>query len=367
MTKTIMLAAGGSGGHLFPAFALAEELGRRGYIVDLATDMRGDKYGADFPARQVHQIPSATTTSRSPLALTKTALTLAGGVRQAHKILGQVQPAAVVGFGGYPSFPPIVAAALRSIPTALHEQNAVLGRANRMMASRVRAIATSFEKVKFIDDDIAGKVHLTGNPVRQAVIDSATRTYRAPRPGEPIHLLVFGGSQGARFFSDIVPPAVANLPEEIRVRLFVLQQCRQEDLERVRAAYAAAGIQATCEAFFPDLPRWIAEAHLVIGRGGATTVAELAAIGCPSVLIPLPHSLDNDQLENATNLANAGAAWCIEQKDLDAARLTDGLAGVFASPEELDNAAAAARAQGRPDAVERLADLVERLATGEFT
>ncbi len=366
MTKTIMLAAGGSGGHLFPAFALAEELRQRGYDIELATDTRGDRYDSDFPARRIHRIASATTSSRSPIALTRTALTLVGGVRQAHKILGAVDPAAVVGFGGYPSFPPIVAAALRSIPTALHEQNAVLGRANRMLAGRVRAIATSFENVKFVDGEIAQKVHLTGNPVRQIVIDSANRDYRAPQAGEPIHLLVFGGSQGARFFSDVVPTAVANLPEDIRVRLFVMQQCREEDLDRVRAAYDAAGIKATCETFFADLPRWIAEAHLVVARGGATTIAELAAIGCPSVLVPLPHSLDNDQFENATNLAKAGAAWCIEQKDLDPTRLTDGLAGVFGTPGELENAAAAARAQGRPDAVVRLADLVERLAAGEF-
>lgn len=366
MNKTIMLAAGGSGGHLFPAFALAEELTRRGYEVDLATDTRGIQYNVEFPGRDIHQIPSATTTSRSPVALTKTALTLAGGVRRANKIIGEVHPAAVIGFGGYPSFPPIVAAALRSIPTALHEQNAILGRANRMLAGRVSAIATSFENVKFVEGELLKKVRLTGNPVRAIVAESAAREYRAPMPGEPIHLLVFGGSQGARFFSDFVPPGVVNLPEDIRSRLFVVQQCREEDIERVRAIYADGGISATCRTFFEDLPRWIGEAHLVIGRGGATTIAELTAIGCPAVLVPLPHSLDNDQLENATRLADAGAAWCIEQSDLTPDRLTDGLAGVFAAPEELNNAAAAARALGRLDAVGNLSDLVEQLAAGEF-
>ena len=362
MTKTIMLAAGGSGGHLFSAFALAEELDRRGYNVELATDDRGDRYGNDFPASAIHQIPSATTTSLSPVALTKTALTLAGGVRKAHKILGSVNPAAVIGFGGYPSFPPIIAAALRSIPTALHEQNAVLGRANRMLAGRVSAIATSFKTVKYIPDDAASKVRMTGNPVRSMVIEAAVREYQAPEPGGPINLLVFGGSQGARYFSDIVPGAVANLPDSVRSRIAVMQQCRGEDLDRVRAAYAEAGINATCETFFENLPEWIGVAHLVIGRGGATTIAELTAIGCPSVLVPLPHSLTNDQLENATTLANAGAAWCIEQKDLNIERLTDGLYGVFSAPEELKAAAAAARSVGRPAAVDRLADLVEELA-----
>ena len=365
MTKTIMLAAGGTGGHLFPAMALAEELGRRGYVIDLATDTRCDQYGTDFPARQVHRIPSATVESRSPLALTKTAVTLAGGVRKAHKIIGQVQPSAVIGFGGYPSFPPIVAAALRSIPTAVHEQNAVLGRANRMLASRVNAIATSFESVKYINEELAGKVRFTGNPVRAVVIENSKRAYRAPTPDGSINLLIFGGSQGARFLSDFVPPGVVNLPEEIRSRIIVMQQCRAEDLERVRQVYADAGVHATCETFFPDLPEWIAEAHLVIGRGGATTIAELTALGRPSVLIPLPHSVDNDQLVNATRLAEAGAAWCIEQKDLTPERLTDGLVGVFSSTDELASAAKAAHALGRPDAVYNLADLAEELASSK--
>ncbi len=365
MSKTIVLAAGGTGGHMFPAFALAEELSRRGYIVDLATDMRGDKYERDFPARRIYQIPSATILSRAPIELTKTALTLAKGVRQAHKVLGEISASAVIGFGGYPSVPPIVAAALRGIPTALHEQNAVLGRANRFLAKRVKALATSFESVKFVSGDLAHKVHFTGNPVRQAVIESANRSYRPPWAGDPIHLLVFGGSQGARFFSDIVPPALAALPEEIRIRLFVAQQCRPEDLDRVRGAYKEAGIQATCGTFFPDLPTWMAEAHLVISRGGASTISELSVVGCPAVLVPLPHSLDNDQLENAKTMTEAGAAWCIEQDELNAERLTDGLASVFMSPQELDSAAAAARKMGRADAVNKLADLAERLAAGE--
>ncbi len=366
MNKTIMLAAGGTGGHLFPAFALAEELGRRGYVVDLATDTRGDRYGIDFPAREIHQIQSATTSSRSPVAVAQTVMTLAGGVRQAHKLLGKVQPAAVIGFGGYPSFPPIVAAALRNIPAALHEQNAVLGRANRMLARRVKAIATSFETIKLIEPNITHKVRLTGNPVRQMVIDCARREYRLPQPGEPIHLLVFGGSQGARYFSDIVPPAIANMPQQLKDRLIVVQQCREEDVERVRGAYKAAGIEAICEVFFGHLPQIIADAHLVVARGGATTIAELTVIGCPAVLVPLPHSVDNDQFENATCLATAGAAWCIEQKDLDPTRLCDGLVGVFSAPTELAQAAAAAKAQGRPDAVARLADLAEELAAGQF-
>ncbi|MGI9520206.1 MAG: undecaprenyldiphospho-muramoylpentapeptide beta-N-acetylglucosaminyltransferase [Hyphomicrobiaceae bacterium] len=361
MARSIMLAAGGTGGHLFPAFALADELAQRGFAVDLATDARGERFKSEFNGRAIYQIPSATTTSRSPVALTKTAFTLANGVRIAHKILREARPQAVVGFGGYPSFPPIVAAALRSVPTIIHEQNALLGRANRMLAKRVGAIATSFKNVKFIDDELAKKVHLTGNPVRPMVLENAVREYQAPDAFGPIHLLVFGGSQGAKYFADIVPAAVAMLPDALRVRILVMQQCRGEDVERVRAAYADAGVSATCESYFADLPRWMAQSHLVIARGGAATVAELTVIGCPSVLVPYAHSIENDQLENARVLADAGAAWCIEQKSLNSARLADELVSVCEMPGELVSAANAARALGRPHATSHLADVVEQM------
>lgn len=360
--RLIMLAAGGTGGHLFPAFALAEELGRRGFVVELATDMRGDRYGTGFPARAVHKIHSATIAGRSPVALAKTGVALARGVREAYALMGKQRPVAVVGFGGYPSFPPLVAARMRGIPTILHEQNAVLGRANRMLAKRVDLIATSFAKVGLVDTAIEGKLRYTGNPVRQAVIDSSGRPYWTPSTGEPFKILVFGGSQGARYFSDAVPPALAMLSPELRARLIVVQQAREEDIERTKAAYAAAGISAQIAAFFRDLPRIIADSHLVIARAGASSVAELAVIGRPSILVPLPHALDNDQLRNATTLAESGGAWCIEQKDLSPERLAAEIARLAGAPGELARAAAAAKAQGRPDAVARLADLVEGLA-----
>ena len=356
-----MLAAGGTGGHLFPAFALAEELRRRGIAVDLATDMRGDRYGTGFPARATYRIPSATLGGRSPVALARTGVMLARGVRAAHALLGKVRPGCVVGFGGYPSFPPLVAARLRGIPTVLHEQNAVLGRANRMLAKRVSAIATSFEKVKLLDAALLAKARFTGNPVRDAVIDWSARPYRAPEPGGRFVLLVFGGSQGARYFSDIVPPALARLDPAQRIRLSVVQQCREEDIEQVRKAYSQAGIQAELRTFFPDLPEIMAGAHLVIGRAGASSVAELAVMGRPSILVPLPHALDNDQLHNARRLEAVGGAWCLEQRGLHPEGLADLLTGLLADPAKLAAAAAAARRQGRPDAVSRLADLVERL------
>jgi UDP-N-acetylglucosamine--N-acetylmuramyl-(pentapeptide) pyrophosphoryl-undecaprenol N-acetylglucosamine transferase len=362
MKRVIMLAAGGTGGHLFPAFALAETLGRRGHAVDLVTDMRGDRYGSGFPARQVHKVPSATAAGRNPLTLVRTAATLARGVAAAHKLLGEVGPAAIVGFGGYPTFPPLLAARIRGIPSALHEQNAVLGRANRMLARRVDVIATSFERTRFVEGDLAAKVRFTGNPVRAVVIAAAGRPYQPPVPLGPVRLVVFGGSQGARYFSEAVPPALAALPPPLRARLEVVQQCRAEDLDAVRRAYAAAGIRAELDTFFRDLPERMAGAHLVIGRAGASSVAELTVIGRPSILVPLPHALDNDQLQNATRLAESGGAWCIEQKDLTSERLAHEVERLVATPDLLAGAAIAARLQGRPDAVERLADLVETLA-----
>ena len=363
--RSILLAAGGTGGHLFPAFALAEELGRRGYAVDLASDMRGDRYGTGFPARAVYQLPSATLASKSPVAIAKTGITLVQGVLAARKVLRNLKPAVVIGFGGYPSFPPLMAARMLNIPTALHEQNAVLGRANRMLAKYVSAIATSFEHTKFVDAVLAPSCRFTGNPVRSVVIEAAAIPYQAPSTDGPVSLVVFGGSQGARYFSEAVPPALNRLPEALRRRISLTQQARDEDLETVKAQYAAAGIAADVAPFFKDLPARMAGSHLVIARAGASSVAELCVLGRPSILVPLPHALDNDQLQNATRLAESGGAWCIEQKVLTPERLAAEIAAILQDPRRLSEAAAAAKAAGRPDAVVRLADLVEELATAQ--
>jgi UDP-N-acetylglucosamine--N-acetylmuramyl-(pentapeptide) pyrophosphoryl-undecaprenol N-acetylglucosamine transferase len=340
---------------------LAEELGRRGIAVDLVTDMRGDRYGTGFPARAVHQVPSATLAGTSPIAAAKTAITLARGVAAARSLMKKLKPSVVIGFGGYPSFPPIAAARMLSIPAILHEQNAVLGRANRLLAKRVTAIATSFERVKLLDGALAGKARFTGNPVRDAVIAEATRPYPVPAPGQPFSLLVFGGSQGARYFSDTVPPALASLSPGLKARLRVVQQAREEDLARVEAAYSAAGIAADVATFFKDLPARMAASHLVVARAGASSVAELTVLGRPAILVPLPHALDNDQLQNATRLAESGGGWCIEQKDLTTERLAAEIERLAADSAGLERAAAAAKAAGRPDAVTRLADLAEEL------
>lgn len=360
---SILLAAGGTGGHLFPAFALAEELARRGLAVDLVTDMRGDRYGTGFPARSVYQLPAATPGGkRNPIAMGRAGFTLLRGIRKARKLLRSLQPAAVVGFGGYPTIPPLVAARMLGIPAVIHEQNAVLGRANRALARHAAAVATSFRKTKRLDGPLAQKAHFTGNPVRDAVIEAAKVPYPALEHGGTLRLLVFGGSQGARFFSETVPPALATLPLAIRQRLKLVQQARSEDVAEVTAQAAAAGIDAEIATFFKSLPEIMAGSHLVIARAGASSVSELAVIGRPSILVPLPHSLDSDQLENATNLAESGGSWCIEQKELTPLRLATELGRLFDSPEKLAVAAARAKAQGQAGAVGLLADLVESVA-----
>ena len=363
--RLVLLAAGGTGGHLFPAQALAEALGRRGYAVELATDHRGDRYGQDFPARRVHAISSATVTGKSPLAIAKTGFALARGLRQAHKLIGETKPSVVVGFGGYPSFPPLMAASLRGVPAALHEQNAVLGRANRMLAKRVSAIATSFPEVKFTEDVAGERLVFTGNPVREMALRHVNSAYWQSDEGQPFRLVVFGGSQGARFFSESLPDVIGRLDEGLRARLQLVQQCREEDLSQVQSRYDQLGIAAECAPFFSDLPRRIAESHLVIARSGASTIAELTVIGRPSLLVPLPHSLDNDQLRNATTLAQAGGAWCFRQDELTSERFASELAALMRDSVTLSRAAAAAQTVGRPDAHERLADLVDDLAAGK--
>ena len=277
--KSVILAAGGTGGHLFPAFALAQELGRRGIAVDLVTDMRGDRYGSDFPARAVYRVPSATISGRSILGLGRTAFMLGRGIVAAYRLMGTLKPSAVVGFGGYPAFPPLVAATLRRVPSALHEQNAVLGRANRMLLKRVSAIATSFEKVKFLDGALQKKARFTGNPVRDIVVQWSSQPYMKPDAEGPFSLLVFGGSQGARYFSDSVPAAVALMPAPLRSRLFIVQQCRPEDMERVEAAYRAAGVRAQLATFFSNLPEEMAKAQECFLTGTAAEVTPVREIG----------------------------------------------------------------------------------------
>jgi UDP-N-acetylglucosamine--N-acetylmuramyl-(pentapeptide) pyrophosphoryl-undecaprenol N-acetylglucosamine transferase len=307
-------------------------------------------------------IPSETLRGRNPLAYAKAGALIGYGVAKAWRLLGRLRPAAVVGFGGYPSIPAVLAASLRRIPSLIHEQNGVMGRANRLLAPRVNAIATSFPGVLDNEPALAAKATRTGNPLRPAVIAAAAVPYATPAPGGPLRLLAFGGSQGARIMADIVPPAIEHLDRSVRARLAVVQQARAEDIDRVRATYARLELAAEVAPFFVDLPARIAAAHLVVSRSGASTVAELAAIGRPAILVPLPHALDQDQLANARVLEKAGGAVLLRQDAFTPERLASEITTLAADPARLASMAAATRSAGAPDAAERLADLVLKVA-----
>jgi UDP-N-acetylglucosamine--N-acetylmuramyl-(pentapeptide) pyrophosphoryl-undecaprenol N-acetylglucosamine transferase len=359
-----MLAAGGTGGHLFPAQALAEELVSRGLRIHLLTDERVLDYGRNFPAEQTHIIPSATLSLSEPLKVPGRAWRLLRGYMTARGVFQTHRPALVAGFGGYPSLPPLMAASHMAVPAIVHEQNAVLGRANAMMAPRVAAIATSFANVSRVPAAAAHKVRFTGNPVRGVVKAVAAAPYPALGAKGDIKLLVFGGSQGARVFADIMPGIIAALPEGLRQRLVLTQQTREEDMARTKVAYAAAGVRAELNPFFMDMPQRMAGSHLVICRSGASSVAELGVVGRPAVLVPLPHALDNDQLKNAQSFASAGAGWVQEQKTIESGGFAAFLAGLLSNPQGLKEAANAALRHGKPDAARQLADLVQSIMAG---
>ncbi|GAB4355780.1 MAG: undecaprenyldiphospho-muramoylpentapeptide beta-N-acetylglucosaminyltransferase [Oricola sp.] len=358
---TILISAGGTGGHLFPAEALAHELKARGWSVPLATDERAARYADRFPEDKLHVIKSATPSGKNPIRLIGAVWTLFMGFRQSSALLRFIRPKAVVGFGGYPTVPPLFSAS-GAFPTIIHEQNAVMGRANRMLSGRVTAIAGGFLKA---EGPLADRIVETGNPVRPAVIAASQTPYRAPEKQGPLRLVIFGGSQGARFFSDTVPEAVALMPADLRERLAIVQQARPEDEERVRTRYAELGVEAEVSPFFSDLPEKIAAAHLVISRSGASTVSEIAAIGRPAILVPYPHALDHDQAANAAALEAAGGALVRRQDSLDAEAVSGLLTELFGDPDRLRAMASAARKAGKPEATALLADLVEAIASGQ--
>ena len=358
--RPVLLAAGGTGGHLFPAEALAAALLKRGIQVHLATDRRAARYGGAFADDAVHVIASATLRGRDPLALTRTTAMLGLGFIQAWALIGRLEPAAVIGFGGYPTLPPVLAGVWRGVPSLIHDANAVIGRANRLLAPRVTAIGTTFPDIFRDQPALAAKATVTGNPVRPAVVTAAAVPY--PALDGPLRLLVFGGSQGARILADVVPAAIGLLDPALRARLAVVQQAREEDLDRVRNAYADLSVAAEIAPFFADLPARMAASHLVVSRAGASTVAELAAIGRPAILVPLPHALDQDQFANAGVIAQAGGALRLPQSEFTPQRLATEIAALAAAPERLNRIAAAAHALGRLDAADRLADLVLKVA-----
>ncbi len=355
----VLLAAGGTGGHLFPAEALARALAARQWRVHLATDRRTEAFGRDFPAEAIHVITAATIT-RSVSGVFGGMTRLIRGFMEARRLVREVKPVAAVGFGGYPTVPPMLAAAFARVPTVIHEANAVLGRANAFLARRVTRIAVAVPGV-VREARLADRVVVTGNPIRPAVREAAGIPYPERAPGDPFRLLVFGGSQGARVFAGLVPGALAMLPREVASRVVLTQQARADDAAAVADVYRGMGVSAEVAPFFTDLPRRMAESHLVVGRSGASTCAELAVIGRPSILVPLPNALDNDQLANARVLASAGGAILAPQLSLTPDRLARHLTEAIADPAVMATMAAKARALGKPDAVERLADLVEEV------
>ena len=359
----ITLAAGGTGGHMVPAHALAAELKSRGHGVMLITDDRGAKIPGLFENVPTHILPAGRL-GGGPIGLLKAVRSVLAGRRQAKALYREFTPDAVVGFGGYPAFPALLAASSLKIPTILHEQNAVLGRVNRWVAGDAAAIATAYPEVERLKRAYRSKVELVGNPVRESVARLGTMPFPEFDETAPLKLLITGGSQGATILGQVVPDALGQLPPRLRHRLQVMQQCRADDIEAVRQRYAALNIPAELLTYIEDMPDRLAEAHLVIARAGASTIAELTAAGRPAILVPLPIATDDHQTANAREMARAGGARMIPQDEFTSEALSAQIAAIAGDPQALSNAAERSLSVGRPHATRDLADLVERIAGG---
>jgi UDP-N-acetylglucosamine--N-acetylmuramyl-(pentapeptide) pyrophosphoryl-undecaprenol N-acetylglucosamine transferase len=356
--RTIVLATGGTGGHIFPAQALAGGLRTHGYRIAVVTDRRAKAMSGSLGDADVFRISGAGVSGRSVLNRISAVFQLGVGYLQARRILRKLSPAVAVGFGSYASLPTMLAAVHLSIPTVIHEQNAILGRSNRLLASRVTRIATAFEAVMGVRPEDHDKTAWTGNPVRAAVLAIADRPYPSIEGDGALNILVFGGSLGASIFSEVVPETIAALPENLRSRIRLVQQCRAEDIERVRHVYAARNIDAELAPFFEDMPDRLAAAHLVISRSGASTIAELTAAGRPAILVPFQHATDDHQTKNAQGLCDAGGGWLIPQSTFDRDSLTARLTALLANTKMLRTAAGCAGRIGARDATEKLTSLV---------
>ena len=358
VSRHYVLAAGGTGGHLTPAFALAHELERRGHQVALITDARGAAIPGKPDFLPAHILPAGRF-AKNPLRWPGAIGAVMEGRGLARRLYLGFEPSAVIGFGGYPALPALLAAKAAGIPAVIHEQNAVLGRVNRLLAGRVDAIATAYPQVDRLAARLQGKVHLVGNPVHPRLLALRDEDFPSYTGTSPLRVLVTGGSQGARVLSAVVPHGLALLPEDLRERLEVIQQCRPEDLEAVRALYAENGIPAELATYFEDMQARLASAHLFIGRAGASTIAELTAVGRPAILVPLPIATDDHQAANVREMVNAGGAVSIRQHAFTADTLSKAVRVLAGVPDTLSAAAHAAWNCGRPDAAEKLADLVE--------
>lgn len=364
MTLSILIAAGGTGGHMVPAHALAQELQRRGHQVSLLTDSRGLRFPGLFEDVPRHMIDSATASGINPLRWVKAGLAIRRGRSLAISIARETGAQAIVGFGGYPSLPGLLAGMSLRLRCIIHEQNAVLGRVNNRLQRQVTAIALSYRETAGIVPAAEYKTAYTGNPVRSAILAAREKPFRAPAPDADFNLLVIGGSQGARILSKLLPEAVAGLAPADRQRLRITQQCRPEDLSNVSKAYDTLGVRAECFPYLVDLPDRLLAAHLVVSRAGASTMAELMAAGRPAILIPYAAATGDHQMANAAEFVRAGAGALLREKKASKARLAGMLQGFLHSPEALHQAAVAARALGVPDAAVRLADLIEQEVRG---
>ncbi len=353
-----VVAAGGTGGHLFPAEALARELIARGWQVVLATDERGKAYAGHFPAGEILPLDAATFKPGDPIGMARAGVRIGLGILQARKAFARLKPWAVIGFGGYPSYPALMAALSRKDVTLIHEQNSVLGRSNRQLVKKVDAVACAFPVLRMAPLELEGRVEVVGNPVRPDIRALFDQPY--PPVEKTIRLLVTGGSQGAKILSETVPKALAMLPVSIRINLHVEQQTRAEQVEQARQVYHDAEIDAEIAPFFSDMAERLARAHIVIGRAGASTCSELAVAGKPSLLIPLKIAADDHQTWNAEVLKDAKAAVVVPEGEVTAERLRDEIRTLIEGSALLPMRAAAARSVARPDAAKRLADLVER-------
>jgi UDP-N-acetylglucosamine--N-acetylmuramyl-(pentapeptide) pyrophosphoryl-undecaprenol N-acetylglucosamine transferase len=359
ISRHYVLAAGGTGGHMIPAHALAEELIARGHHVALITDERGARLPGLFDGVPVHILPAGRL-SGGPIGWLKAVRNIFLGRAMASRMYETFRPSAAIGFGGYPALPALLAAQRDGVPTLIHEQNAVLGRVNRLMSGKVDAIATAYPAVDRLSPKHEEKVHLVGNPVRDDVLALREQPYPTLSEDGIFRVMVIGGSQGATILSNVVPEGLGLLPEHFRRRLQVTQQCRAEDIEQVRAKYAQLGIAADLATYFPDIPARLAWSHLIIARAGASTIAELTAAGRPAILIPLPTATDNHQVSNAREMAKAGGARMILQSKFTPIELAKQMQKLGLEPAALTNAAERAKSVGRPDAAKELADLIER-------
>ncbi len=362
MSGAVVIAAGGTGGHLFPAIAVARELVGRGRTVTILTDHRGDRITGSVENVQTYRLNVTGLRGRGLSGLVVGMMRLVVAFFRARRLLLQLKPVVIAGFGGYPSVAPICAARSLRLPVVIHEQNAVPGRANRFLASRADLVATSFDDTSGFSDT---PVVVCGNPVRESIVPLHDVAYAPPRAGEPFRLLVTGGSQGTHMFSKIVPAAVASLDPGTRSRLRIVQQTRNEDLADVRDAYAEIDADAEIAPFFDDMAERLSAAHLVICRAGASTVAELSAAGRPAILIPYPHAADDHQAANAQRIVDIGGGWMFRESALDPSTLATWLAHLLDEPDLLEQTARAVRDCARCDAASSLADAIVELAGRE--